>query len=124
LVARVFVLAVVVLFSVCLAAFGAMLAGVAAWALWTGEFAGVIFAAAMTALVLYGAYLFGRVAWRTRRVTVRGQRVRAILIFALVVAVGALAWPAPTEVRVIGLIVAVISVPVWLAEEFEPPKRD
>jgi protein-S-isoprenylcysteine O-methyltransferase Ste14 len=82
--------------------------------------------------VLYGAYLFARVAWRTRRALLfdspaerRDIRKRALVSLAclLSVAAGDAVMPAPTLVRVMGALLAVLLLPLVLAREFEPPKR-
>lgn len=99
-----------------------------------GEVGGGLFSAAVAAVTVYGSYVFGRAAWRTRREAIaaptteaeRGERraeLRTILIGTLVVTAGALAAPIPLEVRVAGGVCAVAVLPLLLAEAFEPPKR-
>jgi hypothetical protein len=124
------------LFAACLAAAGLYLAGIGAVDGYRGDWGTASFAICIGAFVNYGAYLFARAAWRTRRErrthpatpaekTTRRRVVRGYLLFALAQAAFAFALPGsvPGGVRVLSVIGVVLVIPLWLAREFEPPKR-
>lgn len=126
------VIVVFALFAVMLGVAGSGLVGLGAVMATRGEVGGGLVGLSMGVLVLYGGYLFTRVAWRTRRALLSDSpversniRKRALgsLLYLLVVAAGDAVMPAPTPVRVIGAIGAVLLLPLVLAREFEPPKK-
>ena len=124
------VIAVFVVFALLLAGSGFGLVGVGVAVLLRGEVAGLL-GLAIGVLILFGAYLFGRVAWRTRRASRelrpgtagRRKRARAMLASAVAMAAGSVFMPFPVPVRVISIIMAFLVLPLLLAFEFEPPKR-
>lgn len=118
-----------------LAAFGLGLLGLGAVLVAQGSVAGGSIAAGCGALIAYGSYLFGRAAVRTRaavraqtltatEVRIRRRNVWHVLGYALVVIVSDLALPFPTAVRVIGVVTILLAVPLILAVDFEPPKKE
>jgi hypothetical protein len=99
-----------------------------------GEAGPGILAIAIGLVVSYGAYLFMRAAWRTRRAlhahpgtanqrNARRQRAWAIVGYGFLVAAGSVFAPVPVPVRVLSAVGALLVVPAVLAVEFEPPKR-
>jgi high-affinity Fe2+/Pb2+ permease len=121
--------------------FAALLGAVAAYCvgfgvnfLARGELGGGIFGLAVGILVGYGTYLFARAAWRTGREirrhpltsperARRRKRVWSIIGSGIVLVLNSLLMPMPATARVIGVVVALIVLPVVLAVEFEPSKR-
>jgi hypothetical protein len=90
---------------------------------------------ALGSFVLYGAYLFGRVAFRVRREALmhpltpeatasRRRIVRGYLAVAVAQAVALFAVPVPGLVRGVGAVIAILVVPLVLATEFEPRRRE
>jgi hypothetical protein len=123
-VARSFVLAALVFASALLAACGLLLLALGVSFSADGDAVPGLFSGAMGVLVLYGAYLFGRAAWRIRRRRIDGRAVRALLLASLIGYGVLLVSPVQHEVRVIALSgLVLIGIPLALAGEFEPPKR-
>ena len=125
--------ALFVIFGALLGACGVGLVGLGIGMLAEGQGAGVV-GIVCGLPVCYGAYLFGRAAFRTRRDLQahplkpeqrrsRRARVRFVLVYTVSLIVGAVALPGPTPFRVLMAAFAVLVVPVILAGEFEPPKR-
>jgi hypothetical protein len=90
--------------------------------------------AACGMVVVYGGYLFGRAAVRTRRQLrlnagtpsdrrVRRTNVRQVLGYVAMVAVSNLLLPVETGVRVLLAVVALLVAPLILAVRFEPAKK-
>jgi hypothetical protein len=124
--------ALLVVASALFSAAGLALAAVGIGLLMRGDDAWML--GAIGVLPCYAAYLFGRAASRIRRGSkanpptpaqkqARRRRVRDGVVFGVVVAAGSATAPVPTTVRVIGVIVAAVVVPLALAVEFEPSKR-
>jgi hypothetical protein len=127
----------VVLFAVVALAVSAcalILIGVGAGLLVEGEFGAAAFLSACGAFVSYGGYLFARAAIRTRRhlrahplsepqLRARRANVKHVLAYTAAVIVGYLVLPAPTGVRVVAVIGAVLVVPLILVVDVEPPKE-
>jgi len=120
----------------CLAAAGLYIAGIGVVDGFRSDWGPGILAIWIGAFVTYGAYLFGRAAWRTRRAsathpataaekTARHRIVRGLVQFALAQAVFLLGLPlaVPTFVRVISVVGAFLVIPLVLVREFEPAKR-
>lgn len=93
-----------------------------------------ILSMAFGALTTYGAYLFGRAAWRTRRDLVenapmdaerrsRRSRITTVVMALAVAAVSGAAAQGDTAARAIFVAIAVLAVPLVLAAEFEPTRR-
>ena len=122
--ARSFVLASLVLASALLAACGLLLVGLGVSFSADGDVGPGLFSGAIGVLVLYGASLFGRAAWRTRSRRIEGRAVRALLVASLIGYGVLLVSPVQHEVRVVALLALIlIGIPLALAGEFEPPKR-
>ena len=120
------------LFAVMLGAAGSGLVGLGAVMTARGDVGAGLLGVAVGLFVLYGAYLFARAAWRTRRALLsespaerRNTRRQALVSVAslLAVAAGNAVMPAPTPLRVIGAICAILLLPLVLAREFEPRKK-
>ena len=129
-----FVVVVIVLFATMLGAAGGGLVGLGVAMAARGEVGPGILAIVIGLVVSYGAYLFVRAAWRTRRalhaypVTTdqrndRRRRVWAIVGYGFAVAAGSVFAPVPGPVRVLSVVAGLLAIPVLLAVEFEPPKR-
>jgi hypothetical protein len=129
------VIVVFALFAVMLGAAGSGLVGLGAVMATRGEVGPGLLGVAIGLLVLYGAYLFARVARRTRRALLSDPcspsersdtRKRALAVFAYVLAAaaGSALMPAPIAVRVMAAIGALLVLPLLLAREFEPPKSE
>ncbi len=127
------VIVVFALFAVMLGAAGSGLVGLGSVMATRGEVGAGLLSLAIGVLVLYGAYLFARVARRTRRAvlsdpsspaerTETRKRALGVFAYALTVAAGSALTPVLTPVRVIGAIGALLVLPLLLAREFEPPK--
>ena len=125
--------ALFVVVSVLLGALGLSLVGLGV-AMAVEDLATGILGASFGALTLYGAYLFGRAAWRTRRDLIenppttaerRSRRRRAgavVVAIALAAATGVVA-ESDDVARVFFVIMAVVAIPLILAAEFEPTRR-
>jgi hypothetical protein len=127
-------LEMVVLFALVAAAFvvvGLYFVVAGAVFLVRGDLAGVM--GLIGVLVLYGAYLFARVAWRVRRDAVehppspeqrrvRRRTVGSVIAGTVAQAAFTFGLPVPTAVRVVSVVVALIVVPLILARDFEPSK--
>ncbi len=121
-----------VFFALILAAAGFGMAGLGVVMAVQGEVGAGLFGLVIGALILYGAYLFARVAWRTRRSIQtdtapaqqgeRRKRIHAVVASVLVLAASSVFMPVPAALRVIGVITALLALPVILARDFEPPK--
>ena len=126
----------VVLFAVFGALLGACGVGLAAtgvWMLVEGNAAGVV-GVVCGLPICYGGYLFGRAAVRVRRNlhehplsgARRRSRQRTVGFFLAYTAssiVGALILPVPTLFRVVMIVTALLVLPLMLAREFEPAKK-
>src|SRR5689334_25347533 len=99
-----------------------------------GSIGAGLLSGACGALTLYGSYLFGRAAFRTRALRraaplapdeVRAHRaiVRYYLGFAAATVIGNFLLPVPLGLRVVASIGAILVVPLLLVYEFEPRKR-
>jgi hypothetical protein len=128
------VIVVFALFAVMLGAAGFSLVGLGGVMATRGEVGAGLLSLAVGVLVLYGAYLFARVARRTRRALLSDpsspiersdtqKRALGVFAYAFAVAAGSALMPVPTPVRVIGVISALLVLPLLLAREFEPPKN-
>jgi hypothetical protein len=126
------VIALFVLFALMLFVAGGGLVGAGIAMLLHGDIVGGLVGAAMGASVLFGAYSFARVAWRTKRqsgelpasaISNRRRRARSLLALLAAVTASGLLLPVPLPVRLISIVCAVMVLPVLLAREFEPAKR-
>jgi hypothetical protein len=127
-----FMVAVFLLFATMLGAAGGGLVGLGGVMAARGEVGPGAFSLVIGVVVLYGAYLFARVAWRTSRAFRLAKpdeqsdwrkRACAIVGYAFLVAAGSVFTPLPAPVRVMSAVGALLVLPVVLAREFEPPKR-
>jgi hypothetical protein len=127
--------AIFLLFGGLLGSAGVALAGAAIVLAARHETGPALLGVALGCFVLYAAYLFGRVAFRVRRealvhpltseATARRRRIaRGYLALAVAQAVAVFAVPMPGLVRVVGAIIAILVVPLVLASEFEPWRRE
>jgi hypothetical protein len=122
------------IFGALLAACGAGLAALGIVMLAGGNGPGIVGVFAGVPLC-YAAYLFARAAVRERRELrehppdarqrrLRQAKVRFLLVYATALIVGVFVLPLPGAVRFLMVVAALLLVPLVLAREFEPAKKN
>lgn len=122
---------ILALFATLLGATGGGLTGLGVAMAGRGEVAPGLLSMAIGVLTAYGAYLFGRAAWRTSRALrghpeergARRKQTKALIGNVIAIVASCVLAPVPIPARVLGAIGAVLTLPMLLAREIEPPKR-